>query len=107
MCDLIGQFVCSKHHFCFQKNGRWTFRQYQDKFNYTLCPHTACGVSAAVHQTSCGEIEQKQISNGKEIAWWNCWTLWPNAEFFKIQKKPVVSGPQGDSPSLLQTLQLQ
>lgn len=24
-----------------------TIRQYEQKFNYTLCPHTACGVSAA------------------------------------------------------------
>ena len=26
---------------------RLSRRQYQEQFNYTLCPHTACGISAA------------------------------------------------------------
>lgn len=30
-----------------EKHQADTIRQYQDKFNYTLCPHTACGISAA------------------------------------------------------------
>lgn len=30
-----------------EKNQMDTIRQYEEKFNYTLCPHTACGVSAA------------------------------------------------------------
>ncbi|CAK9109818.1 unnamed protein product [Durusdinium trenchii] len=30
-----------------EKHQADTIREYQQKFNYTLCPHTACGISAA------------------------------------------------------------